>query len=154
MRNTTLVSLAVAVLAFAGCGSTKQAATTATTSSAPSPTQTSVFDVTLTGFARELGHGAGSPNGSAFAVISINPSKGELCWHFSQLKNVTAPTVARLFQNFTGASGAHGFLLGNAYKPSGCIPLEQSTLELMVTKPQLFYVNIHDAQFPKFGAVR
>src|SRR5271168_4964429 len=99
-RRTTVVSLAIVALAFAGCGSTtNQAATTSATSSAPPPAPPSVFHVQLAGYK------GGSPNGSALAVININPPRGEFCWMFSQLKNVPAPTVARVYQNFPGATG-------------------------------------------------
>src|SRR5271155_3541467 len=147
-RRTTVVSLAIVALAFAGCGSsTNQAATTSAPSSAVPPAPPSEFHVHLAGYK------GGSPNGSALAVISTNPPKGEFCWMFSQLKNVTAPTVARVYQNFPGATGAHGFKLGSAYTSSGCTQLHTDVLEEMGEKrPGHFYVSIHDAQFPE-GAV-
>ena len=150
--RAAFVSLAVAVLAFAGCGGTKPVTTAVLppgVSRAPELPQpiNATYSVSLAGFKR------GSPNGSGHAVVSINASTNELCWTFSQLKNVTSPTVARLFRNFTGASGRNGFLLGRAYKSSGCIHLESAVLGLIGAKPEQFYVNIHDARFPG-GAVR
>jgi hypothetical protein len=163
-RRTTFVTLAVVVLALAGCGSTKNASTTAATGSTPPasvstpseahpPVTSATYVVNLAGFA------GGSPNGSGLAVISINPSRGELCWKFSRLKNVTAPTVARIYRNWVGATGRGGstgrggYLLGRAYESSGCVPEESVVLGLIEAKPQVFYVNIHTARF-RNGAVR
>jgi hypothetical protein len=146
-RRTTLVCLAVASLALAACGSSKHATTTTATSSAPPPAPPATFHVKL------VGYKGGSPDGSAAAVINVNPPTRQLCWIFSELKNVPSPTVARVYQNFPGATGAHGFKLGNTYTPSGCVLLHTDVLELMAEKtPGRFYVSIHDAQFPE-GAV-
>jgi hypothetical protein len=157
MRNrTTAVSLAAVVLALAGCGSSKKAestasnpvttaTTTATTTGAPAPPTS--FNVSLVPF------GGGSPSGSAQAIVNIEPAKGELCWQFSQLMNVPSPTVARLYRTFPGASGDGGYFLDQKYTPSGCIKKDPIILELMVNKPEQFFVNIHDRQFPG-GAVR
>ena len=159
MRSTTvLFSLAAVVLTSAGCGNAKSAATTApppttattaTTATEPAqqPVTSATYRVTLAGFK------GGAPNGSGLAVISINASSSELCWRFSRLKNVTAPTVARLYQSFPGASGRNGYHLGGAYKSSGCVALPSDVLGLIEARAQVFYVNIHDAQFPG-GAVR
>src|SRR5271155_1230813 len=107
VSRVTLVSLALVVLALAGCGSTKQAATTAATtpSGAPPPAKSASYTVTLAGYK------GGSPSGSGHAFISINASTDELCWTFSALQNVTAPTVIRIFHTFKGASGKHGIQL-------------------------------------------
>jgi hypothetical protein len=156
-RRTTFVSLAVAVLAFAGCGGSGKTVTSTALPAgvnlhpAPLPTPVNAtFTVPLTG-----GFKRGSPNGTGLAVVSINASTNELCWTISQLKNITAPTEVRLFRNFPGASGENGFYLGGPkkYKPSGCIHLLPVQLGLMTSKPQVFYVSIHDRRFPG-GAIR
>jgi hypothetical protein len=155
--RTAFASVALVALALAGCGSSNNAASTAATETAATSSATApggsassaptTYHVNLAGFSK------GSPNGSGLAVVTVNPPKGELCWMFSELTNVPSPTVARLFRSFPGATGAHGFLLGHTYKPSGCIHLEPGILELINSKPQRFFVNIHDAQFPE-GAIR
>ena len=156
MRSrTAFVSLAVVVLAFAGCGGTNKAATTAATSplppnvtvyKPPPPLKSATYSTNLAGFK------GGALHGSGLAVISINASSKELCWKFSQLMNVTAPTVARIFRNFRGASGKHGIPLGSPYKSSGCVPEAAIVLSELLAHPNRFYVAIHDAQFPD-GAV-
>jgi hypothetical protein len=95
----------------------------------------------------------GSPNGSALAVVTTNASTHELCWEFSRLKNVSSPTVARLFRNVPGGTGNGGFDLGRRYKSSGCVHLEAPTLGLIGEKPGQFWLNIHNARYP-LGAVR
>jgi hypothetical protein len=162
--RAAFVSLALAVLAVAGCGGgTKTATTTplppgvSLAPKEPVPTN-ATFRATLTGrrqktFTSSPGFKRGSPNGSALAVVTTNASTSELCWEFSQLKNVSSPTVARLFRNFPGATGRNGFDLGRRYKPSGCIHFEPAVLGLITEKPYQFYLNIHNARYP-FGAVR
>jgi CHRD domain len=164
MRSrTAFVSLAAVVLAVAGCGSTKKAATTAATSSTAAPTTTTsvapppvkllTYSVNLTGAG---GATAGARNGSGLAIISLNPSSGELCWKFSQLSNVTAPTKARIYHNHPGTPNTReGFPLGLTYEPSGCIVGPPSLLKPLQAHPQSFYLSVETAQFPRgAGAVR
>jgi hypothetical protein len=104
------------------------------------PASAATYSVNLAGFL----HGA--PNGSGLAVISINPSNDSICWRFSSLKNVAAPTVARVFRNFRGA-------LGPTYTASGCVHEKALVIQVISARPKEFWVNIHSARFP-FGAVR
>jgi hypothetical protein len=156
-RRTTFVALGVAVLAFAGCGSSTKTVTSTPLPPgvnlhppAPPTPVNATFTVPLTG-----GFKHGSPNGSGLAVVRINAATNELCWTISQLTNITAPTEVRLFRNFPGASGENGFYLGGPrkYKPSGCLHLLPVQLGLMTSKPQVFDVSIHDRRFPG-GAIR
>jgi hypothetical protein len=159
---------ACVVLALAGCGGNKKAATTAATSSvAPPATRTvgtpppvksiKVKSVTYkVNLAGASGSPAGAPNGSGLAVITvsgINAFLGELCWKFSQLKNVTAPTMARIYSVPTGTSAGVGITLGGGYKSTSCLPEASSFLALLEDHPQGFDVSIDNAQFPN-GAVR
>jgi hypothetical protein len=87
-------------------------------------------------------------------VISIKASTGELCWTFSQLKNVTSPREAHIHRGLASTSGNIVIALGGAYKASGCVPgTPRPLLALIGANPQRFYVNIHNAQYPG-GAVR
>jgi hypothetical protein len=161
--RAAFVSLALVVLAVAGCGGS-----TKTVTSTPLPPGvsrippvpqpiTASFHAILSGKRVKQYAGPalsrGSPNGSALAVVTTNASTNQLCWQFSQLKNVSSPTVARLFRNFAGATGTGGFPLGRRYKSSGCIHLESITLGLIGEKPNQFWINIHSTRYP-FGAVR
>jgi hypothetical protein len=162
--RAALVSLALAVLAVAGCGgSTKTVTTTplppGVAPAAPTPKAiNATYHVILTGKLHKVYRGVrgfkrGSPHGSASAVVTINASTNEFCWEFSQLSNVSSPTVARLFRNFPGAPGTGGFDLGRRYKSSGCIHMDPEVLGLITEKPEQFYLNIHNASYPS-GAVR
>ena len=80
----------------------------------------------------------------------MNASSGELCWKFSQLKNVTAPTKARLYHNLPGMPGIP---LGLVYRSSGCIGELPALLEHYEANPQRLWVGIKTTRFPN-GAVR
>jgi hypothetical protein len=170
LRKTTFrgrvafVSLALAVLAVAGCGGSTKTVTSkllppGVGPAPPEPTPINAsYHVILNGkrvktFPAAPRFKRGSPHGSARAVATTNASTSQLCWEFSQLKNVSSPTVARLFRNFPGATGDGGWDLGRRYRPSGCIHLPPVTLGLIGAKPTQFWLNIHSAQYP-FGAVR
>jgi len=148
-NRTLLASLTVAVLAFAGCGSSSNSGTTAATTapSATQPVQSASYTVSLVPFA------GGAPAGSGLAIINIDPASNQLCWQFSQVTNIGRPTVARLYRNVLGATGRNGIPLGHAYTPAGCIHELPEVLALIESKPGQFFVNIHSAQYP-FGAVR
>ncbi len=160
--------LAAVVLGFAACGKSSPAPTTAvtppgvTTYTPPPLAKTATYSVALSGTVGVSGAvgapvgsraPAGAPNGSGLAVISVNAATSELCWKFSQLTNVTAPTVARVFRWAAPGSWRYGFALGHKYKSSGCIPENRIFLGLLTAKPQDFYVSIHTTRFPG-GAVR
>jgi hypothetical protein len=159
-----LVSLAVTAIAFAGCGSSSSSSSTksssspsaaATTTPSSSTTSTNaavkarVYTVSMKG-ANEVPKGA--PNGSATAVITIKTSK-QVCWAFTNLKNVTAPKVDHIHQGPAGASGSIVIPLGTAYKASGCVPASATLLSQIESKPSGFYVNIHNVAYPQ-GVVR
>jgi hypothetical protein len=168
-RRTGLFCLAVvAVLAFASCGSNKTATGTSTVvvtgnSSSPpreikyAPVRSAAYTANLSGT-----NGAspglyrnppGAPNGSGQVAITINAPKRTLCWKFSQLKNVPAPTVARVYYRAAGRfSFLFGFRLGRTYKASGCIRTPEGTKSIEYG-PQEWWVSIHSAKFPR-GAVR
>ena len=169
MRSgTTFIFLTLLALACAGCGKAATSATsnTATTATAtiPQPAQqlkyapvrSASYTVVLSGSGGVAGaDGAppGAPNASGLAVISINAPKRRLCWKFSQLQNVKAPTLARVYYRAAGlASWRGGFRLGRTYKPSGCIPLPEGT-QSVEYGPQEWWVSIHTAHYPG-GAVR
>jgi hypothetical protein len=158
--------LAVAVSAFAGCGGTK----TVTTAAPPKagvnppagfspdipPPRSVTYNVSLSGAGGVSGTypaPAGARHGSGLAVISVNAPRRELCWQFSQLKNVTAPTVARIYRLAGPTTWQYGYKLGRPFKSSGCLPENPTFLGFIGAKPQQLWVSIDTAQF-RFGAVR
>jgi hypothetical protein len=156
-----VASMAVLALALGGCGgSGKSSGTAASTTGRARKLPPGVVPDEVLPPARALTYTAhlvpfsgGSPSGSAVALVSLNPATSQLCWQFSQLTNVTSPTVARLYQSFPGASGTGGYLLGSTFNSSGCISRPKVIIQIIESRPQTFYVSIHTAQFPG-GAVR
>jgi hypothetical protein len=153
--RTAFVSLAVVALAFAGCGSTQNAATSTVGGPhavpPPAPVVSATYSINLSGA------NGGAPNGSGVAVFGINPSTEELCWTFS-LTNVSAPTIMQIVRQVrrsppTWAQTRYGRTLGGTYKPSGCVPLSPNFLRLIEAHPQEWWIEIHSAHF-RHGAVR
>ncbi len=155
-------SLAILVLALAACGkqdvattapapTTAPATTTALATSTPPPSQRPVQAATYT--IRLAGIDGGAPNGSGLAVFTVNPSTDELCWTFSQLKNIGTPTAARIYRWTPAGTGRYGPKLSSPYKPSGCVRKGPGFLNRIAERPQEWYLNIHSVQFPN-GAVR
>jgi hypothetical protein len=160
--RTVFASLAGVVVAAAGCGGTNKAATTAVTSPGTAATSTNAgppeklltYKAHLTG--SNGGH-AGAPNASGLVVVTLEPRRGELCWTFSQLTNVTAPTKARLYHKHRGTATIPEGLPLNIlrFEPSGCLVGSPIVLGLLRANPHRFYISILNAQFPRGdGAVR
>jgi len=155
-----IVFVALAVIALAGCGSTKTTTTTAksaplvpgaTEIGAPPPVKSATYRVNLSG---TNGTPAGAPNGSGLAVITVKAPSNELCWNFSQLKNVASPTAARIYRSLAGGPPlGSGVPFGASYAASGCVKEPAVFLGLLGSHPQNFYLAIDNTQFPK-GAVR
>jgi CHRD domain len=151
-----LVSVAVTALAFAGCGSSSSSSSTKSTATPTAPQASNAtvkartYTVSMKG-ANEVPKGA--QNGSATAVITVKTSK-QVCWKFTNLKNVTAPKVAHIHKGPAGAAGNIVIPLGTAYKASGCVPNANATLLSQIeSTPKGFYVNIHNVKYPG-GVVR
>jgi CHRD domain len=157
--------VALLALALAGCGGggTKPATTTSGRLNLPgniplppkNPIVPMTFRAELSGTVGTSGAfpaPPGAPNASGLAVVSVRPPD-EICWKFSQLRNVTAPTIARVYFRPAGpASWRFGFPLGHTYRSSGCIHTPEGTKPLEAA-PQEWWVSIHTARFPG-GAVR
>jgi len=150
---------AIAALVLAGCGG---ATKTVTRSALPPgvtqykplpPARAASYNIALSGTDATMRAPKGAPGGSGVAAITFDPASAQLCWSFSQLKNVTAPRIARLYQGFTNATGMHGRPLGASYKPSGCLPEPQLLFRLVEAHPERFYVAIFTDKYPE-GAVR
>ena len=87
-------------------------------------------------------------------MISVKAPTLELCWQFSQLKNVASPTAARIYRSLSGGPPqGSGVPLGEGYTPTGCTREPAIFLGLLSEHPQNFFVAIDNAQFPQ-GAVR
>lgn len=161
-RRTTLVSLTVGVLALTGCGGSSTVTTTVARPSVlppgvrlyhPPHVVPATYTINLASAPGPGREPAGEPNGSGLAVVKIEPSTNQLCWQFAQLKNVTAPTDARLYVYTAGGTGRVGLRLGSTFKASGCFGWEPVWLESVERNPPAYIISIHNARFPA-GAVR
>lgn len=156
MRSTVVVvSLALLALVWAGCGkATSTATTTASTASTGAtgnekeykplpPPESASYTVKLDGWE------GGAPNGSGRAEITIIAPRLELCWRFSELKNVDRPTVAKLFRDFNGATVRNGLLLGSHYESQGCTHENKLAFQEIEHKPEKIFITIHTAKYPE-----
>jgi hypothetical protein len=148
MRSrATFACLAVAVTALVGCGSTtNKAATTAPTSTeATQPLTTVSYNVKLV-------PADGTTRGSGHASITIDASSHELCWKFSQLKNVTITisqqrgSVAVIQPTPAGTPATPGTLLGIGYKSSGCLLEHLASLDGLESHPQQYYLSLYNTK--------
>ena len=101
--------------------------------------------------------GAGDPDGTGTAALTLNSGIGEICFDI---------TVANINNNLTGAhihrapAGSNGpivvgFLNGPGTGPnlSGCVSVDRALVKEIRQNPEGFYVNVHNVDF-RPGAVR
>jgi hypothetical protein len=101
--------------------------------------------------------GPGDPDGTGSARVRLNPKEGEVCFRI-QVSNIALPATAAHIHigtpNFAGpvvvtlgAPDAEG-------NSEGCASdQDPGVLRLIIDNPGVFYVNVHNAEFPA-GAVR
>jgi hypothetical protein len=95
----------------------------------------------------------GSPTGKGSATISLNSSKGRVCFKLSW-SGIGKPTAAHIHKGNKGKAGPVVVpLFGGTAKHSGCVSASKSLVGAIIKKPGAYYVNVHTAKFPG-GAVR
>jgi glucose/arabinose dehydrogenase len=98
--------------------------------------------------------GPGDPDGEGSAIAFVNQEQGRLCYtlRVSDIQTATLAHIHRGGRDEAGpvvvdlAAPAGGF-------SSGCVNVEADLLDMLVSRPDGFYVNVHNAEFPG-GAVR
>ena len=108
--------------------------------------------VTMTGAAEVPG--PGDPDGTGTATITLNPGKGEVCYEL----NVDKISEANAAHIHSGAVDKAGPPVLTLKAPAGgsakeCATLERDKIIDILKNPALYYVNVHNAEFPD-GAVR
>lgn len=108
--------------------------------------------VELTGAAEVPG--PGDTDGGGSASLTFNHGKGEVCYELT-VTNVTAPTAAHIHAGAVGQAGDVKAMLNAPTSGSakGCVNVDKELIKDMMQNPANYYVNIHNAEFPK-GAVR
>ena len=108
---------------------------------------------------------AGDPDGSGVAVLRFNSDEDVVCYTIV-VRNIGAPTEPA---QGLGSAHIHGPLpsggiaidLDTDFRAAGastfiardCVSANSATIDAVLANPQLFYVNVHNAQFPG-GAVQ
>jgi hypothetical protein len=118
----------------------------------PSSLQSS-FRIELSG-AAEVGT-PGDPDGSGTARVIVSARKLEACI-FANTRNVSPLTLAHIHQGAAGVNGPvvvdfTSLLDGNRVR--GCVAANPNIIQAIRTNPAGFYVNVHNADFPR-GALR
>ena len=108
--------------------------------------------VSLTGAAEVPG--PGDSNGTGTVTLTIKPATGEVCYDLT-VANMQEATAAHLHE---GAVGQEGPVKVSLEAPKtgtaqGCTRVEAALLQTLLENPANYYVNVHNAEFPK-GAVR
>ncbi len=95
----------------------------------------------------------GDPNGKGSAKLTLEPSKGKLCFKLSW-SGIDKPTASHIHSGKRGVAGPVVIpIFGGTAKHSGCVPASKSLLEKIIAKPSGYYVNIHTTKYPG-GALR
>ncbi|HUF31933.1 MAG TPA: CHRD domain-containing protein [Acidimicrobiales bacterium] len=155
MRRALLLLVSIA-LAAAGCGQADGGDVAAgdgrgmASLSANRPA--GQFDVELTGAA--VVGGQGHPTGSGAAVVTLQPTRGELCYRID-VDGVDEVTSAHLFE---GKVGVVGGVVLNLQPPAGgsvdrCVTAPSALLTKVAATPAAFSLHLRTVAHPE-GALR
>jgi CHRD domain len=98
--------------------------------------------------------GPGDPDGSGFAVITLNTGQSEVCWELT-VSDIAPATAAHIHVGPTGVAGPVVVSLSppTTGSSSGCTTADQELIKDIRKNPTNFYVNVHNAEYPA-GALR
>jgi hypothetical protein len=97
----------------------------------------------------------GDPNGFGFARVTVDRSTNEVCYRLS-VAQISLATAAHIH---SGAAGTAGPVVVPFDAPahdgfsSGCVAVDPALAAQILDNPELFYVNVHNADYPP-GAIR
>lgn len=101
----------------------------------------------------------GDPDGKAVGTISFNDITGEISWDI-QYFDIADPTAMHIHGPNGGVGKNADILIGLGVKTKGgngtlidSLIAEIKDVQLILSKPTEFYVNIHNKEFPA-GAIR
>ena len=97
--------------------------------------------------------GPGDPDGKGTAVITLNQGKNEVCFELT-VSNIAPATAAHIHAGAAGVAGDVVVTLTPLTEGSskGCVSAGAEQIKNIRQKPEDFYVNVHNADFPD-GAV-
>ena len=103
--------------------------------------------------------GAGDPDGSGLATMTLNQGQGEICWELDW-ENIEAPNRAHIHRGPAGMNGGVVVFFFDTVIPnpipvadSGCVDVDPELIKEIRQNPSEFYVNVHNPSFPG-GAIR
>jgi hypothetical protein len=108
---------------------------------------------------------SGDPDGSGVAIVRLDSDRGLVCYSIV-VRNIGAPTEPA---PGVGSAHIHGPLPSTAiaidldtvflatgsstYVARDCVTVDSATIDAVLANPELFYVNVHNVDFPG-GAVQ
>ncbi|MFN2557974.1 MAG: CHRD domain-containing protein [Nitriliruptorales bacterium] len=164
MAWSRLIALVVTVLVFAACGGEdvkqpgppgeeRKRATEQLTKPEEERTSGRVgMTASMTGPAEAPR--PGDPDGAGAANLSIDTATSQLCYKIT-VDKIAPPTQAHIHEGEPGRAGPVVIPLQPAVTgpQERCFGADGATLQRIVSNPQGFYVNVHNAEFPD-GAIR
>ncbi|MGQ0834273.1 MAG: CHRD domain-containing protein [Gammaproteobacteria bacterium] len=110
------------------------------------------FYVSLSG-AEEI-PGPGDADGAGTAQVTLDESKGEVCYELN-VENIQAATAAHIHTGAAGSAGDVAVPLGAPAEGTskGCATADAAVVRDIAQNPANYYVNVHNAEFPQ-GALR
>ncbi len=95
----------------------------------------------------------GSPTASGKATITLNATKGTVCWKFT-VKGLDTVNASHIHKGPKGKSGNVVVpLFVGKLKTRGCVNASKSLVAAIQKSPKAYYVNIHTNKYPA-GAIR
>ena len=95
------------------------------------------------------------PDGSGFAVITLNVGQQRVCWELT-VANIAPAFAAHIHAAPAGVNGGIVVPLSppTTGTSSGCaLDVDPTLIQAIIDHPELYYVNVHNANFPG-GAIR
>ncbi len=99
--------------------------------------------------------GPGDTDGGGMAAIRINQGQNQVCYDLA-VTNIATATAAHIHE---GAADVAGPVVVTLTAPAangmsmGCVDASADLIKRLRQMPEMFYVNVHNAEFPN-GAVR
>ncbi len=120
------------------------------------------FSITLTAVDPVTGRVTGDPDGRGKAEFTFDTDAGTVCYEL-EVEGIAEPV-----EPAPGLGSAHIHTLASVppgaiavdleadfqpdksdeFKASGCVPVDSALRQAILANPELYYVNIHNAEFP------
>ena len=100
--------------------------------------------------------GAGDPDGSGLATLTVNPGQQEVCYELG-VEDIMLPAIGAHIH--VGEAGENGPVVVPLIPPdasgvsSGCAAVSRGLALAIIQDPDAYYVNVHTEDFPN-GTIR